>query len=81
MNRRNDCNVIEILFDLQSRNEMIRNSPLWYRIELIAVKKNSDTISTLPFNVMIVSLSFDVMMWEGQGRSKSWSVRIMIATN
>jgi hypothetical protein len=44
----------------QNRKQVDRgssNSPLWYKIELMAVKKNSETISTLPFNVMTVSLA------------------------
>lgn len=32
--------------------------PLWYRMELMAVKKKSETISTLPFRVISVLLSF-----------------------
>ena len=34
--------------------------PRWYRIELIAVKKNSETISTLPLSVISVLLSVEV---------------------
>lgn len=33
------------------------DSPRWYKIELMAVKKNSETISTLPFRVITVSLA------------------------
>lgn len=40
------------------------NSPRWYRIELMAQKKKSDTMATLPLRVMIflVSTADDVDM-------------------
>ena len=41
--------------------ENTNNSPLWYSIELMAVKKNSETISTLPFKVMTVSLGSTIL--------------------
>jgi hypothetical protein len=36
--------------------------PRWYRIEFIAVKKNSDTMSTLPLRVISVLVSVADMM-------------------
>ena len=36
--------------------------PRWYRIELIAVKKNSETISTLPLRVISVAVSVVLAM-------------------
>lgn len=51
-------------------------------MELIAVKKNSETISTLPFNVMTVLLSTEVMVCEAgeNGRFLSFSGLICVCS-
>lgn len=50
--------------DVNGQNR--RHSPRWYKMELIAVKKNSLTISTLPLSVITVSFAVIVSwLWWG----------------
>ena len=50
--------------DVNGQNR--RHSPRWYKMELIAVKKNSLTISTLPLSVITVSFAVMVgWLWWG----------------
>jgi hypothetical protein len=48
----------------KSQAQHRRNVPRWYKIELMAVKKKSETIATLPFSVISVlfEVSFSFVM-------------------